>query len=107
MPMLQFFLPMFLSLALAGVAHAETHAINLSNMSGEDVSAITIVPVETPDAQPQSVAGVAIAAGDDGVITIETPDGACVFDLSITLASGKSIYRPNTDICQMDGLVVE
>ena len=102
-----FFLPMSLSLAFAGIAHAETHAMNLSNLSGEDVTSITIVPVETPEAQPQPVPGAAVAAGDEGAITFETPIGACVFDLAITLASGKSINRPNTDICQMDGLIIE
>jgi hypothetical protein len=53
----------------------------------------------------QNILVAPIANGEGGVASFEAAEDDCVFNL--TLASGKTLDRPDTDLCQSDGIVIE
>ena len=80
--------------------------LTLTNMSGDQITAITGKPVNTEaDTENLIIAPIAVVAKAD--VTIEAEEGVCVFDLQFTFASGQIQSRPDTDFCQTDQIIVE
>ena len=82
-------------------------ALTLTNMSGEAIFAITTTPKGEVVETPVNLLQAPIAAGEPLTITLDLAEGQCVFDVSFTFASGTVNARPDTDLCQTDGIVVE
>ena len=100
------------SLAIAlvfplSVAMATPISLTFTNMSGEAIMAITAVPKGEIVETPVNLIAAPIAAGEPLSVTLDLAEGQCVFDVSFTFASGTVTGRPDTDLCQIDGIVVE
>ena len=96
-----------LSLVAAAPASAASLALNLTNNSGDAINIVTATPKGATETSTQNVLASPIPNDEPGDAAIEAAEGTCVFDLTFTLASGKTISTPNTDICQTDTIVVE
>ena len=87
-------------------AIAEDRMIEISNMSGEVVTSITVV-TKTENAEPTELLLTALAADDSAVVTLPIESDACVFDMTITFASSRLVSQTDRDLCQTDALIVE
>lgn len=96
----------FLFLSIPSVWAADL-TLNLTNMSGEEINAVTATPKGAAEISTQNILASSIPAGEPGTATLQAADDECVFDLIFSFASGKTLARPDTDICQTDGIVVE
>jgi len=96
-----------LLISLAAPAWSAELALNLTNMSGEEITAATATPKGITEASTRNLFVSAIPAGEASSAMLQVADGECVFDLHFTFASGKTLARPDTDLCQTDGIVVE
>jgi hypothetical protein len=77
-------------------------------MSGDTINELAATPKGAAEASVQNILAAPIATGEAGVASLETvADDECVFNLTFTFASGKVLERPDTDICQTDGMIVE
>ncbi len=103
-PAFLFFLPLLWSALPAIAAPIE---LTLTNKSGEQLTAVSATPRDAPGDQTQSVMAQPIDTGGYGSATIEAAEGICLFDLTFTFVSGKTVSRTDTDICQTDGIIVE
>ena len=68
------------------------------------VGSLVQTGVDHRDKPAQKIAAV---LGESGQASFEARDGDCVFTLTFTFASGTKLNRPDTDLCQADGIVVE
>ena len=89
------------------VASAAPISLTFTNMSGEAITAITTTPKGEVVEAPVILLQASIAAGEPLTVTLDLAEGQCVFDMSFTFASGTVNARPDTDLCQTDGIVVE
>lgn len=81
--------------------------IGLTNVSQDSLVSVTaLVKGDFVDA-PVNVLAAPIIAGQPGNLVIEAAEGQCLYDLTFTFASGKSVARPDVDICQTDGIEVD
>ena len=99
-----------LAIALAfslSSASAAPVSLTFTNMSGEAITAITTVPKGEVVETPVNLLQAPISAGEPLTVTLDLAEGQCVFDISFTFASGTVNDRPDTDLCQTDGIVVE
>ncbi len=88
-------------------AMATPVSLTFTNMSGEAITAITATPKGETLETPANLLGGPIAAGEPVTVTLDLAEGQCIFDVSFTFASGTVNDRPDTDLCQTDGIVVE
>ena len=95
-----------LFLAVAS-ACAASLSIKFTNMSGDSIAALTATPKGATVVSTQNILASPIASGEFGEVAIEASENACVFNLRFTFASGKTLERPDTDLCQTDSIVVE
>jgi hypothetical protein len=84
-----------------------SHKIKLDNRSGEAISTITATPKGIADLSTANVLASSIAAGASGDVTLQANEGDCLFTLAITFASGKTVQRQDTDVCQTETIMVE
>ncbi len=82
-------------------------SLTFTNMSGEAITSITATPKGETVEAPTNLLAAPIPAGDPLAITIDLAEGQCVFDVTFAFASGTTSSRPDTDLCQTDGIVVE
>lgn len=64
-------------------------------------------PLGANEPSAQNLLAAAIDAEQDAVIVVAAGEGECVFNLAVTFASGKTFDRPDTDLYQTDGVVIE
>ena len=95
-----------LLLPLSGAAAAPV-TLTFTNMSGEAITAITATPKGEIVETPANLLSSPIAAGEPLDLTLDLAEGQCVFNVTFTFASGAVNDRPDTDLCQTDGIVVE
>lgn len=89
------------------VALAAPVSLTFTNMSGEAITSITTIPKGEVVKTPVNLLQAPIVAGQPLTVTLDLAEGQCVFDVSFTFASGTVNDRPDTDLCQTDGIVVE
>jgi hypothetical protein len=82
-------------------------SIRFTNMSGDSITQLTATPQDASEASTQNILTSPIPNGASGQTSIRSQDGICVFTLTFTFASGKILNRPDTDLCQTDGIVIE
>jgi hypothetical protein len=85
--------------------HAAALTLKINNKSGQAINSIMATPKS--GGADISLLATAIAAGATGTANFTPPAGACVFTVKYTLASGKIITLPDTDLCQTDQIMVE
>ena len=88
-------------------ASAASLSVNFTNMSGETINELAATPKGATEVSTQNILSAPIANGDGSVALIEAADGECVFNLTFTFASGTTLERPDSDLCQSDGIVIE
>lgn len=98
-------LPLVLLFTVASVS--ATISMTLTNKSGEELTAVSAVPINATADQTQNAIGEPIPTGDIGTATINTVEDNCLFNLTFTFVSGKTTERASTDVCQTDGIIVE
>ncbi len=113
----------------AFAARAAELTIEVINHSGETITAMMVHPVaepmppaadggETPPGETveapstlvnadENILANAIAAGSSDSTNITTENERCLHDVIFVLASGQTIDRPDTDLCQTAGIIVE
>jgi hypothetical protein len=84
-----------------------SHTVKLNNMSGEAISTVTATPKGIAVLSNANILASSIAAGASGDVTLQANQGDCLFTLAITFASGKTVQRQDTDVCQTEAIVVE
>lgn len=94
-------------LLVTASASAASLSLNFTNMSGETINELVAIPKGADETSVQNILAAPIANGQGGSAALEAADGECVFNLTFTFASGKVLERPDTDICQSDGIVIE
>lgn len=94
-------------LATAAGAHAQDIALVIANISGKELVSITATPIGEPDVIAHMPIAASIASGESGDITVASPAGQCVFNLTFAFADQSSLERPNTDLCQSDSITIE
>jgi len=87
------------------LASADTLSFKVNNKSGAAINSITAVP--KAGTTSFALTTTAIAAAATSPIAFAAPANTCVFALTTTLASGRVIASPDTDLCQTDVLVVQ
>jgi hypothetical protein len=85
-------------------AMAANITLKISNKTGVTINSITAAPKSGGATLSLTTAPIAAAAKPS--ITIAAGND-CVFTLTYTLASGKIIVLPDTDLCQTDQIMVE
>ncbi len=88
-------------------AMAASLAIKFTNRSGESITQLSATPRDAASAPAQNILTGPIANGATGQATITSANGSCVFTLTFTFGSGKTVNRPDTDLCQTDGIIIE
>jgi hypothetical protein len=88
-------------------ALAANLSVKFTNKSGDSISQLTATPRDAASVSTQNILSGAIANGGTGQANITAADGACVFTLTFTFGSGKTLNRADTDLCQTDGIVIE
>jgi hypothetical protein len=91
----------------ASPASATQLSVKYTNMSGDSITQLAATPKDAAEATTQNILSSPIANGDSGEATFDATEGDCVFTLTFTFASGKTLDRPDTDLCQTDGIVIE
>jgi hypothetical protein len=96
--------------ALCGVqpisALAEDLTIKLINEGGRAITSITATPVGGGDTATVA-AQLQAADSEGGTMTIALEPEQCLFNLKMTFADGTVLDRPDVDLCQAEGLVIE
>ena len=88
-------------------ARSAALTVTFTNLSGDAINSIAAIPKGAVDSEPVNLLQTPIPNGEPADISIQADDGQCVFDLNIAFASGKTLIRPDTDLCQTDGIMVE
>ncbi len=88
-------------------SHSAALTVTFTNMSGDAINAVTAIPKGAVDAEATNLLAAPITNGEPADVSIQADDGQCVFDLNFAFASGKTLERPDTDLCQTDGIMVE
>lgn len=101
------FLAAFLLMFSSASVFAASLTLTFTNQSGETINELALTSMQSPEPSAANILAAPIAAGDSSAVTIEAADGECIFKLIFTFASGKALERANTDICQVDGIVIE
>jgi hypothetical protein len=94
-------------LAVALPASAASLTVKFVNMSDDSITRLAATPKNLPGATTERIFEHPIANGDSGEAFFAATAGDCVFTLTFTFASGKSLSRPDTDLCQTDRIVIE
>ena len=101
-----FYAAVSLPLAVTSVPAASLSA-SFTNMSGDTINMLAVSPKEATEVSIQNILAAPISNGESGTASLEADEGECVFNLTFTFASGKILERPDTDLCQSDGIVIE
>ena len=94
-------------LAVALPAGAASLTVKFINMSGDSITRLAATPKNLPGAPTERTFEHPIANGDSGEAFFEATAGDCVFTLTFTFMSGKTLKRPDTDLCQADKILIE
>jgi hypothetical protein len=86
---------------------AVTLSLNFTNMSGDTINELVVTSKGAEEASIVNILAAPVANGEGGSAALEAAEGECVFDLTFTFASGKVLARPDADLCQIDGIVIE
>ena len=97
----------FLLPLAAASASAASLSLNFTNMSGDIINELFATSKGAAEVSTQSILAAPIADGEAGLATLEAAEGDCVFNLTFTFASGKILERPDMDLCQTDGIMIE
>jgi hypothetical protein len=99
-----------LFLATSSSAHAASLTVKFTNMSGDSITQLTATLKDAAEASTQSILESPIASGASGAsgeASLEASESDCLFTLTFTFASGKTLDRADTDLCQTDRIVIE
>jgi hypothetical protein len=96
-----------LFLATSSSAHAASLTVKFTNMSGDSITQLTATLKDAAEASTQSILESPIASGASGEASLEASESDCLFTLTFTFASGKTLDRADTDLCQTDRIVIE
>ncbi len=106
--MKKFYIFLVASLYLATApGNAAGLLIKFTNMSGDSIETLTATSKDAIEASAKNVLAGPIANGEIGEATIDAAENECVFTLGVTFSSGKTLERPDTDLCQTDSIVIE
>jgi hypothetical protein len=98
----------FVLMALLAIpAKAEELSVKLINSTDQAIASVTATPKGAAEPSTANVLSSAVAPSETGAMTIPRQEGECLFDLNITFASGATASRPDLDLCQADGVVME
>lgn len=95
-----------IGLSTATVAAAPV-TLTLNNLSDESITAVTADLKGTRSEAPTNLLSGQIAAGQSGAITLEAAENACLYEVTLSFASGRTVVRPDLDVCQTEGLDVD
>lgn len=101
------FLASFVLLSCSASAVAASLVINFNNQSGDTINELIATPKGATKPSVQNILPAPLSSGQAGNASLEVPEGECVFNLTFIFASGKTLERPDTDICQADGILIE
>jgi hypothetical protein len=93
--------------SLPAKAEDATLTFTITNRSGKDITALALTPMGSTEPTSTNVLTASIANGQPGDITVTSIGGACVFELTFTFADQSTVNRPDSDLCQTDGIIVE
>lgn len=100
-------LGIFLTLAWTVAAPADDLTVKLINNTGEAIMSVAATPQDAAEPSAANVLSGEVAASDEGMMTIPREAEECLFDLQIAFAGGTVSDRPDLDLCQADGIVIE
>jgi len=93
--------------ALVIAANAEDLSVKLINNTDNAITSVTATPKGAPEPSTANVLAGDIAPTETGAMTIPRSEDQCLFDLQITFGEGVVADRPDIDLCQADGIVIE
>ena len=76
-------------------------------MSSDTINELFAITKGAAEVSTQNILVAPTASGEGDVASLEAAEGDCVFNLTFTFASGKILERPDTDLCQTDGIMIE
>ena len=82
-------------------------SVKINNTSGDTISSLMVTPNGVTEISSQNILVSPIASGETGEASLASDEAACVFTLTFTFASGTTLDRPDTDLCQTDSIVIE
>ncbi len=85
---------------------AEDYTFTLTNMAGDTIASVIAIDKDGTQAA-LSVLAEPLAPTQHAILTLSTANGECVYDLTFTFANSTQTFRPDTDICQTDTILVE
>ena len=88
-------------------AAAAPKTLTIQNMSGDTISAITIVDRLNPERAVMTPLSASISTDDVADLPIDLADGVCLHDITYIYGSGKTNLQENVDLCSTDALIVE
>jgi hypothetical protein len=91
----------------AAFAETKMRTVKLSNVSGDALTQVTAKAEGSSEPATENLLTDSVATGDQGEIALQATDGDCLFTLSFTFASGKTVERPDIDVCQTESIAVE
>jgi hypothetical protein len=94
-------------LLVISTASATPVTVTFTNSSGDTIAAITATPKGGPAETTLNLLASAIASGELTDVQLDLIENQCVYDVVITFGSGTTDDRPDTDLCQTEGIVVE
>jgi hypothetical protein len=92
-------------LLVLNAAHAANLSISINNKSGQVLTSVVATPQNGGAAT--NVISAPLAAAKQVSANLVLPTGVCVFTLVYSLANGKVVTLPDTDLCQTDQIIVE
>lgn len=95
----------FCLLVLSSNGHADTLNVRVRNMTGQVINSMSAVP--KGGSAKVAVISSSLASTAIAPASFAVPSDTCVFVLTTTLASGRVIVSPDTDLCQTDVIVVQ
>jgi hypothetical protein len=93
--------------AFAFAARADDLSVKLVNNTSSAISTVTATPKGASEPSNANVLAGEIAPSETGVMTVPHEADQCMFDLQITFGGGLIADRPDIDLCQADGIVIE
>ena len=95
-------------LTTAVQAQSAVLTVTYTNTSGDALTALTALPKGAANVAAVNLLATPIPSGGSAGVSFDSGDeGQCVFDLNFAFASGKTLDRPDLDLCQTDGIMVE
>jgi hypothetical protein len=96
-----------LALTLAVSAYGDDLNVQLVNNTDKAITSVTATLKGATERSTANVLAGEIAPSETGAMTIPHAEDECLFDLQITFGEGAVADRPDIDLCQADGIVIE